>query len=83
MQYVDLQPFADFIRQRNLVDERHSPFYVNWVLRFLRSEFDLKSLSKQDLLQCFSEMDLGVDSVGTLRHGLNQCGRRFDFSSYG
>lgn len=25
MQYIDLQPFADFIRQGSLVDERHAP----------------------------------------------------------
>jgi integron integrase len=63
MQYVDLQPFADFIRQRNLVDEQHASFYINWVLRFLRSEFDLKSLSEQDLLQCFSDQLARDDSI--------------------
>jgi hypothetical protein len=26
MQYIDIEPFADFIRQRNLLDERHLPF---------------------------------------------------------
>ena len=40
MQYIDLQPFEDYIRQRNLVDERYLSFYLSWVLRFLRSEFD-------------------------------------------
>jgi integron integrase len=38
MQYIDLQPFEDFIRRRNLVDDRHLSFYLNWVMRFLRSE---------------------------------------------
>lgn len=39
MQYIDLQPFEDFSRRRNLVDVRYVSFYLNWVLRFLRSEF--------------------------------------------
>lgn len=55
MQYIDLQPFEDFIRQRSLVDERHLSFYLKWVLRFLRAEFDRDKLSSGDLLQCFSD----------------------------
>jgi integron integrase len=55
MQYVDLQPFEDFIRQRNLIDDRYLSFYLNWVLRFLRSEFPSEARSSQDLLQCFSD----------------------------
>lgn len=55
MQYVDLQPFEDFIRPRNLVDQKHLPFYMKWVLRFLRSEFDRDTLTSRDLLQCFSD----------------------------
>jgi hypothetical protein len=31
MQYIDLQPFEDYVRQRNLVDEKHLPFYLKWV----------------------------------------------------
>lgn len=55
MQYIDLQPFEDFVRQRNLVDDRHLPFYLKWVLRFLRAEFDRERLSSSDLLHCFSD----------------------------
>lgn len=55
MQYIDLQPFEDFVRQRSLVDERYLPFYLKWVLRFLRSEFDREKLGSSDLLQCFSD----------------------------
>jgi hypothetical protein len=51
MQYIDLQPFEDFIRQRNLIDDRYLSFYLNWVLRFLRSEFPSETRSSQDLLQ--------------------------------
>lgn len=63
MQYIDLQPFEDFVRQRNLVDERHLPFYLKWVLRFLRSEFDREHLSAGDLLQCFSDQLAREDSL--------------------
>jgi len=63
MQYIDLQPFEDFVRQRNLVDERHFPFYLKWVLQFLRSEFDRETLSSSDLLHCFSDQLSGDDSL--------------------
>jgi len=63
MQYIDLQPFEDFVRDRNLVDEKHRSFYMNWVLRFLRSEFDHENLSGQDLLQCFSDRLARDDSL--------------------
>ncbi len=55
MQYIDLQAFEGFIRSRNLVDGRHLPFYLKWVLRFLRAEFDRERLSSSDLLRCFSD----------------------------
>ncbi|MFC1467306.1 hypothetical protein ACFLQY_01250 [Verrucomicrobiota bacterium] len=63
MQYVDLQPFEDFVRQRDLVDEKHITFYLHWVLRFLRSEFDRTKLSEKDVLQCFSDQLARDDSV--------------------
>jgi hypothetical protein len=50
MEYIDLQPFEDYIRRRNLVDQKHLSFYLNWVLRFLRSEFDREHLSENGLL---------------------------------
>lgn len=53
MQYIDMKPFEEFVQQRNLVDERHLPFYIKWVVRFLRSEFPSEARSAQDLLQCF------------------------------
>ena len=62
MQYIDMQPFEDFIRQRDLIDVRHLPFYIKWVLRFLRSEFPSEARSPQDLLQCFSDQ-LGRDEA--------------------
>jgi integron integrase len=63
VQYIDLQPFEDFIRQRNLVDDRHRSFYLNWVLRFLRAEFDREHLSSSDLLHSFSDQLARDDSL--------------------
>jgi integron integrase len=63
MQYIDLQPFEDYIRERNLVDDMHLPYYMNWVLRFLRAEFDRENLSENDLLQCYSDQLARDDSV--------------------
>jgi integron integrase len=63
MQYVDLQPFEDFVLQRNIVDQKHLPFYLNWILRFLRSEFDRDKLSARDLLQCYSDQLARDDSL--------------------
>jgi integron integrase len=63
MQYIDLQPFEDFVRRRNLVDDKHLSFYLNWVLRFLRSEFDWENLVERDLLQCFSDQLARDDSL--------------------
>lgn len=63
MQYIDLQPFEDFMIQRNLVDSRQRSYYLNWVLRFLHAGFDANQLSSQDLLQCFSDKLARDDSV--------------------
>lgn len=63
MQYIDLEPFEDFVKSRNLVDDEHLPYYINWTLRFLRSEFDREHLSESDLLQCFSDQLARDDSV--------------------
>lgn len=37
------------------MDQKHLSFYLNWVLRFLRAEFDREKLNSRDLLQCFSD----------------------------
>ena len=63
MQYLDLPPFEDFARARDLVDPAHLPHYSRWVLRFLRSEFDHDQLTANDLLQCFSDQLARDDSV--------------------
>ena len=63
MQYIDLEPFAEYIQKRNLVDDKHRPYYLHWIIRFLQSEFDHQKLSNQDLLQCYSDQLARDDSV--------------------
>jgi integron integrase len=55
MQYLDLQEFEDFIKTRNLVDEKYRSFYISWVRRFLQSEFSVDELSGKDRQVCFSD----------------------------
>ncbi len=38
MQPIDLQSLVEYVRQRKLVEERHLPFYLNWIRMFLTSE---------------------------------------------
>jgi len=35
LQHVDLHDFADYLKSRELVDDRHLPYYVRWLQRFL------------------------------------------------
>ncbi|MEI6150402.1 MAG: phage integrase N-terminal SAM-like domain-containing protein [bacterium] len=56
MQQYDLEPFVQFIKQRNLVDERHLPFYVKWVQRFLTAELPPIAASATDRIQAFENL---------------------------
>lgn len=55
MQYVDLKPFEEFIRDRNLVDESRQTYYLRWVKRFLMSEFSADELADRDKVECFAD----------------------------
>ena len=55
MQTFDLEPFAKYIKGRNLVDERHLPFYIKWVQRFLTAELPSIATSPTDRIQAFSD----------------------------
>jgi integron integrase len=63
MQYIDLEPFEKFLLSKGLVDEKYIQHYTRWVLRFLRSGFDLKQLASRDLLQSYSDQLGRDDSV--------------------
>lgn len=56
MQQFDLEPFVQYIKQRNLVDERHLPFYVKWVQRFLTAELPPIAASAADRIQAFENL---------------------------
>ena len=34
LQAVDLHDVAEYLKSRNLVDERHLPYYVRWLQRY-------------------------------------------------
>ena len=53
MYYIDLQPFEDFMKERNLVPEKYRSFYVRWVRRFLLSEFNAQELAEKDQITCY------------------------------
>lgn len=55
MQLIDLQPFVKFMKRGGLVDERHQPFYVKWVHRFLTAELPSMATSPKDRIQAFSD----------------------------
>ena len=40
---------------RDLVPEENRSFYINWVRRFLNSEFSTNELSENDKVMCFSD----------------------------
>ncbi|VGO22982.1 integron integrase [Pontiella sulfatireligans] len=55
MQYIDLKEFEDFLKLRNLVEEKYRSYYVGWVRRFLLSEFSAEELSGRDQVMCFAD----------------------------
>ena len=63
MQCVDLKGFEKFVADRDLVPEAHRSFYLNWVRRFLRSEFSANELSEKDKVECFADQLARDDSV--------------------
>jgi hypothetical protein len=48
---------------RDLVPEENRSFYINWVRRFLNSEFSTNELSENDKVMCFSDQLSRVLSV--------------------
>ena len=55
MQFIDLQGFEKWLLARSLVDEKHAPYYVRWVRRFLQSSSERSDLSPDDRLLQFSD----------------------------
>jgi integron integrase len=63
MQTIDLQPFVTYMRERNVVDEQHAPFYVKWVRLFLTSELPPVATALKDRIQAFSDMLAGDANI--------------------
>jgi len=56
MQTFDLETFVQYIKQRNLATERHIPFYVQWVQKFLTADLPPIATSPQDRIQAFENL---------------------------
>ena len=55
MQDVYLKEFEAFIVARKLVAENRRTFYLNWVVRFLKAEFNISDLENNDKVGCFAD----------------------------
>jgi hypothetical protein len=55
METFDLEPFANYIRQRHLAEERHVPYCVRWVRQFLTAELPSVATSPKDHIQAFED----------------------------
>ena len=56
MQAFDLEPFARYIKERNLANERNIPYYVQWVQRFLTASLPDIATSSRDRIQAFENL---------------------------
>lgn len=68
MEYTSLKGFEEFMAERDLVPEEHRSFYVNWVRRFLNSEFGSSELEERDKVECFAGQLARDSSVKDWQH---------------
>lgn len=68
MEYTSLKGFEEFMAERDLVPEAHRSFYVNWVRRFLNSEFGSSELEERDKVECFAGQLARDSSVKDWQH---------------
>jgi hypothetical protein len=54
-QCVDLDDVAAYLKERHLLDDRHLPYYVRWLQRFLAGPGGDASLSAEDAHRAFLE----------------------------
>ena len=55
LQPIDLHDVESYWKSRNLVDERHLPYYIRWLQRFLAGPGGDSRLSAQDAERVFVE----------------------------
>ena len=68
MEYTSLKGFEEFMAERDLVPEAHRSFYVNWVRRFLNSEFGSSELEERDKVECFAGQLARDSSIKDWQH---------------
>jgi integron integrase len=56
MQAFDLEPFAKYIKERGLANERNIPYYVQWVQKFLTANLPDIATSPRDRIQAFENL---------------------------
>ena len=56
MQPFNQEAFAAYLKDRNLTLDRHIPFYVRWVQRFLAADLPLIATSPKDKIQAFENL---------------------------
>jgi hypothetical protein len=52
-QLVDMHDFESYFKSRKLADERHLPYYIRWVERFLAGPGGDARLTAQDAQTAF------------------------------
>ena len=60
-QTVDLHDFDAYLKSHNLVDDRHWPYYLRWLQRFLAESWGAGRLAPKDALAAFAK-DLEQDN---------------------
>ena len=76
LQDVDLHDVAEYLKSRNLVDERPLPCYVRWLQRFLAGPGGDPQYTQQDAQRVFleiSESRMGVGVAVCLSGGGTVC----------
>jgi hypothetical protein len=56
MEAFELESFAQYIKQNNMAGERHIPFYLDWVKRFLTADLPSIATSPKDRIQAFENL---------------------------
>ena len=54
-QSVDLHDVDAYWKSRNLVDDRHRPYYLRWLQRFLTGPWSTGRLAPNDALAAFAQ----------------------------
>ena len=56
-QFVDLHDVDAYWKSRNLVDDRHRPYYLRWLQQFLTGPWGTGRLAPNDALAAFAQQN--------------------------